>query len=245
MSAKFDSSVCLFRNTFRHGNYVQIGSKEIGIGVGVDKVRVHVTGLTGWIGGHVETVLRERGHDIVSDENPTAVIHLAWGGLYDYENEAQFENLIWQWPILKRFSKEGMKNLVVAGSIWETCENPPPYVQAKLALFAYIKEMPIILKWVRAPYLYGDRQGSHCLLPALRRAVERGDKEFHVVNAALPFMDVREYARRLVDALDDDRNQVANLAGTTMRVADFCRQQVPESAGMTFIEDYPLRAWEK
>lgn len=209
-------------------------------------MRVFVTGMTGFIGKHVESILIARGHDVVDVlGRPEAVIHLAWQDVGDYENEAQMENVGWQYDMLAFLSLHGVKNFVVAGTIWETCENPPAYVRAKLELYRRLSELPIILKWIRAPYLFGEGQRADCLLPSLRRAVCRGDKEFHVADASLPFMDVRDFATRLYDAIHDDRNQIANIPGVTMRVADFCRQQVTESASMNFIEDYPLRPWEK
>lgn len=206
-------------------------------------MRVHVTGASGFVGQHVTAILTGRHHDVVGNyAKPQALIHLAWEGLPNYEAEEHMANVGWQFKLIEQL---GIHNVTVAGTIWETCPNPPAYVRAKLALWEQLQRLPITLKWVRAPYLYGDEQKPECLLPSLRRAVADGLHEFHVVPTSLPFLHVRDFAARLVDAMSDDRAHVANVPGVVERVPDFCRRHLPEGYEMEFIEDYPLREWEK
>ena len=72
-----------------------------------------------------------------------------------------------------------------------------------------------------------------------------GSKQFRVVPGRLPFMPVETFAARLVDAMTDERNHISNPPGMLQNVTEFCQVQVPESADINFIADYPLRAWEK
>lgn len=206
-------------------------------------MKVHVTGSTGFVGKHLLPVLARRGHQPVRvDEHPSALIHLAWRHLHDYENPDQMENVGWQVKLIEQL---GIKNVTVAGTIWETSRNLPPYVLAKLDIYEHLRKMPIVLKWVRAPYIYGEGQHEDSLLAALNLGVEYDLHEFHVIHGKLPFLPVEDFCERLVDAMENDQAHTANIPGVWEDVADFCRRHLPDRYEMKLIRDYPLREWEK
>jgi dTDP-6-deoxy-L-talose 4-dehydrogenase (NAD+) len=148
---------------------------------------------------------------------PEALIHLAWGGLPNYRSLHHFETeLPGQYAFLKRLVEAGLQACVVTGTCFEygqqsgalTEELEPrpgsPYGYAKDALrrqLEYLRgTMPFALTWARLFYLYGDGQAASSLLPQLRAAVARGDREFRMSGGEqlrdyLPACDV---ARALV-----------------------------------------------
>jgi len=128
---------------------------------------------------------------------PDVLIHLAWGGLPDYKSLHHFEiELPAHYEFLGNMIRAGLKNLVVAGTCFEfgnqsgplgeDTETRPdnPYGFAKDALRRQLQFLQKIesfnLTWARFFYLYGEGQGENSLLSQLKRAVERGDKEFNM-----------------------------------------------------------------
>ena len=123
------------------------------------------------------------------------LIHLAWGGLPNYQSLHHFEDeLPAQYRFLKTLIGAGFKNLVVAGTcleygmqsgpLTEDMDTRPanPYGLAKDALrrqLEYLQQVqPFNLNWARIFYLYGEGQSANSLLPQLQRAVESGDRVF-------------------------------------------------------------------
>lgn len=209
-------------------------------------MKVLLTGEHGFIGQHLITLLAERGHELVTGKRgPEALIHLAWRGIPDYENPKQMENVEWQVSLIRFAAAWGIKNIVIPGTIWETCKNPPPYALAKLELLNRLHTVPITLKWVRAPYLYSTRYPRPGLLTELKKAVAARQTQFRVVPGKLPFLPVEVFCHRLIDAMENDKPHIANIPGVLENVADFCRRMVPEAANIELTPDYPLRAWEQ
>lgn len=126
---------------------------------------------------------------------PDVLIHLAWGGLPNYRSLHHFEReLPVQYRFLKGMLGAGLHRLVVSGTCFEygmqsgpLSEEMPampanPYALAKDTLRRQLehlqREQPFMLTWARLFYLYGEGQAANSLLPLLRRAVERGDRDF-------------------------------------------------------------------
>ncbi|MEO5844656.1 MAG: NAD(P)-dependent oxidoreductase [Caldimonas sp.] len=188
-------------------------------------MKVAVSGATGFVGGHVVAALERAGHeptlwlrpsappstsrhrvariDIGGPPDqpfellgrPDALIHLAWGGLPNYQSLHHFEReLPAHYAVLKRLVEEGLSTLVVtgtcfeygmqSGSLAETVEAAPanPYALAKDALRRQLqalqRERPFALTWARLFYLHGEGQAESALWPQLRRAVESGAATF-------------------------------------------------------------------
>jgi nucleoside-diphosphate-sugar epimerase len=148
---------------------------------------------------------------------PDTLIHLAWGGLPNYNSLHHFEEeLPTQYQFLKMLVKSGLKNLLVAGTCFEygmqsgllteeTIARPTnPYGFAKDTLrcqLEYLQQIvPFNLTWTRLFYVYGKGQTENSLLIQLTRASERGDKVFNMSGGEQlrDFISVSEVAKHLV-----------------------------------------------
>lgn len=143
---------------------------------------------------------------------PDVLIHLAWGGLPNYNSLHHFEDeLPAQYRFLKALIESGLKNLLVTGTCFEygrqsgplsedsDARPDNPYGFAKDMLrrqLEYLQQVrPFNLTWSRLFYLYGEGQAKSSLLPQLRRAVEQGDRVFNMSGGEqlrdyLPVADV-------------------------------------------------------
>jgi len=199
-------------------------------------MKVLVTGKSGFVGKHVVKCLLDRGIELSNDftDRPAAVIHLAWGGLPNYENASHLEHAQWQCDLLDAMLADEIKNITVAGTCLETVAIPPAYGMAKTFVREFLMSKLPRAKWVRLWYLHGPGQRRECLVPSLAEAMNRGDEVFKVIDGSRDFMDVREVAARLVDvALQTEVNGIMDCCtGNAVPVAEFCRQ---------FVGDHPIR----
>lgn len=162
---------------------------------------------------------------------PDVLIHLAWGGLPNYNSLRHFqEELPAQYRFLKALVESGLKNLLVTGTcseygmqygpMREDSEARPtsPYGFAKDALRRQLEFLqqtkPFNLTWARLFYLYGEGQAENSLLPQLKRAVERGDRVFNMSGGEqlrdyLPVTDVVKHLVSLAITACD--NGVVNV----------------------------------
>jgi len=126
---------------------------------------------------------------------PEVLVHLAWGGLPNYDSTHHFQNeLPSHFRFLDKMLKSGVQNLVVAGTCFEygavagcieeeTVTNPTNcYGYAKDALRRQLEFLKskhdYNLTWLRLFYLQGSGQGSGALIPLLDAAISRGDEKF-------------------------------------------------------------------
>ena len=162
---------------------------------------------------------------------PDILIHLAWGGLPNYNSLQHFEQeLPAQYRFLKSLVQSGLKNLVVTGTCFEygmqsgplreDMETRPanPYGFAKDALrrqLEYLRrDQSFTLTWARLFYLYGDGQAENSLLPQLKAAVERRDRVFNMSGGEqlrdyLPITEVAKYLIAL--AMGSRDNGIVNV----------------------------------
>lgn len=162
---------------------------------------------------------------------PDALIHLAWGGLPNYESLHHFEDeLPAHYRFLKAVVAGGLGNLVVtgtcfeygmqSGALHEELEARPnnPYGFAKNALriqLEYLQRVtPFNLTWPRLFYLFGSGQAATSLFSQLTAAVERGDKTFNMSGGEQlrDYLPVSEAARHIVSlALSGRNNGIVNV----------------------------------
>ncbi len=194
-----------------------------------DKLKVAVTGASGFIGQYVLKSLAKKNVDVIAvvrnkvdsklegpefrlvemdisspGENPfesmgspDILIHLAWGGLPDYENNSHLEEEL---PIhvsfVSNMVRAGLKTLFVSGTCLEygmksgelserDLPSPTnPYAIAKNTLRKELEDLKnryeFNLIWSRLFYMYGEGQGSGSLYPLLQKAIERGDAVFNL-----------------------------------------------------------------
>jgi nucleoside-diphosphate-sugar epimerase len=149
--------------------------------------------------------------------NPDALIHLAWGGLPNYNSLHHFENeLPMQYHFLKEMITQGLPMVTVAGTCFEygmqsgsLREDLPTnpcnaYGYAKDALHKQIKFLQqskkFNLVWARLFYTYGEGQSATSLVPQLREAIENGRPEFNMSGGEQlrDFLDIELIAEYLV-----------------------------------------------
>lgn len=128
---------------------------------------------------------------------PDLLIHLAWGGLSDFNTRKHFEQeLPLHYHFLQQLVNSGLKSVFVAGTCFEyglysgslgedlktsanTC-----YGFAKDVLRCQLeflqKKVEFSLIWGRLFYLYGQGQVKNALQPQLLKAIQKGDKFFNM-----------------------------------------------------------------
>jgi nucleoside-diphosphate-sugar epimerase len=148
---------------------------------------------------------------------PDALIHLAWGGLPNYQSLHHYEQeLPAHYRLIKALVRDGLASLVVAGTCFEygmqsgplgeTMAALPanPYALAKDSLRQQLqhlqRELPFALTWARLFYLHGQGQAKTALLPQLRQAVAAGSATFAMSGGEQlrDYLSVEQAAEHLV-----------------------------------------------
>lgn len=206
-------------------------------------MNVYITGGSGYIGRYVQEALFRRGHGVSVLEKADAAIHLAWGGLPNYESICHYGNLSDQYEMLDRIVRRGIP-VTVAGTCLETVPYAPHYACAKRAVFDWLRAHTDRFAWARLFYVYGgDGQRECSLLPRLRAAVAAGAKTFSIADASRDFMHVTDVADSLVRIAESDYRGVLDCCtGDARHIAAFCRSQV--KSGIEYVLDYPLKRYE-
>jgi len=209
-------------------------------------MRILCVGQTGWVGKHVCRVLRERNHEVLDNliEEPEAIIYLPWAGLPNYESTDHYHNLPWQKEFLHEVVDKGIKNITVTGTCLETVSIPPHYAIAKMALRDWLFKILPETKWARLWYLYGQGQPDHCLLPSIRKGIEEGKTDFHVIDGERDFISVEEASECIVKITEQRfvTGIIDVCSGTATPVYRFVSNQIKRRILLTF--DYPIPSYE-
>jgi nucleoside-diphosphate-sugar epimerase len=145
---------------------------------------------------------------------PDVLVHLAWGGLPNYQSCMHTEaELPAQLRFLDACLASGLKRLVVTGTcfeygktsgeISETRRTDPctQYGIAKDSLRKHLEELksrhPFQFVWLRLFYLYGSGQSKNSLYSLLTAAIDRGDAEFDMSGGeqVRDYLPIQEAAR--------------------------------------------------
>ncbi len=138
---------------------------------------------------------------------PDILIHLAWGGLPNYNSLHHFEvELPMHYRFLKKFVTLGVTGITVAGTCFEygfqsgeLTEQLPTipnncYGYAKDSLHSQLMylqtHLSFSLTWGRLFYMYGEGQAQNSLYSSLHKAVERGDTVFNMSGGE----QIRDYS---------------------------------------------------
>ncbi len=128
---------------------------------------------------------------------PDVLIHLAWGGLPQYQSTHHLEiELPAHYKFLKHMIDSGLPSLLVTGTCQEYGMRSGPlsqdlmplpntsYAQAKSYLLSMLQklqtEKAYNLTWARLFYVYGEGQAETSLYPSLKKAVANGDRYFNM-----------------------------------------------------------------
>lgn len=210
--------------------------------------RIVLTGGGGFVGRHVAPLVERVNSYYKTGDHKKSLICLNWAGLPNYESWDHYQNIDIVLGIVMEAVRSGCTDVTIAGTCLERVDNPPNYALAKIELMKRLeRRLPenVALKWVRLFYLYGPGQREECLMPSLKRAIERGDKRFRVVDAARDFTSVTSVAQHLVKiAMQNKVKGIIDCCrGHAIPVADFCRSKFPDS-NIELIPDYPLPWYE-
>ena len=163
--------------------------------------------------------------------SPDTLIHLAWGGLSNFQSRRHFEvEMPRHYGFLRNLVESGLPNLFVAGTCLEygmqsgcLSEDLPaqPYTSYGFAKDALRRQLEFLgrdygynLTWGRLFYLYGDGQGATSLYAQLQAAAKRGDQVFGMSDGEQlrDYLPVAEVARYIVDlALAGKPHGVVNI----------------------------------
>lgn len=175
---------------------------------------------------------------------PDGLVHLAWEGLPNYNEMYHIEkNLFNSYFFIKNMVKQGLKNVLVAGTCFEygmqegrlsedmVTMPTNPYGMAKDSLRKFLEELKKTIDfnftWLRLFYLYGTGQSPNSLLSQLDRAIKNGDVEFNMSpgDQIRDFIGVGE-AAGIIAALSLNKldNGIVNCCGgKPISVTDFVR----------------------
>lgn len=180
---------------------------------------------------------------------PDVLIHLAWGGLPNYESDTHL-NL--ELPLQKAFLEScvasGLKRLFVAGTcleygmrsgeLSEGLDAMPvtAYGAAKNTLRSDLGRLrenhDFELTWFRVFYLYGQRQAKTSLYSQLQAAISSGSSTFSMSpgDQVRDFLPVREAARCIVTlAMANTPGCLVNLcSGQPITVLEMVREWMRE-----------------
>lgn len=188
---------------------------------------------------------------LASIGSPDAVIHLAWGGLPNYNSMHHIETeLPCQYSFLSQLVKEGLRTLVVAGTCLEygmqygplseefDARPSTPYGYAKNALriqleYLQQKEHPLNFTWGRLFYLYGEGQPPNTIYSQLKEAVRQGKERFDMSGGEQlrDYLPIEKAASLLVDlALDKANYGILNIAsGKSVSIRSLVERWIREN----------------
>ncbi|MBC8554045.1 MAG: NAD(P)-dependent oxidoreductase [Candidatus Brocadiales bacterium] len=203
---------------------------------------------------------------------PDMLIHLAWGGLGNYDSLCHIEQeLCAHYSFLKNMIENGLANLSVAGSCLEygkqegcMYEHTPTapvtsYGVAKDTLHQRLhllqKNEVFSLKWLRLFYIYGEVSKPGSLLAQVDEAIKRGDTSFNMSGGEQlrDYSKLEDVARYIVEAaLYKSNYRVFNIcSGKLVSVRNIVEQQIKKrSANMSlnlgfypYLEYEPMSFW--
>ncbi len=168
---------------------------------------------------------------------PERIIHLAWGGLSNYNDTIHTErNYQESITFLKKMIEQGANHLLVAGTCFEygltegeLTENTPPapvteYGKGKnmlrITLENTFKNTPVIFQWARLFYMYGEGQAPSSLYSQINKAIANKDKIFNMSKGdqIRDFLPVEQVAQKLVDlALSVNKSGIMNICSGNPR----------------------------
>lgn len=179
--------------------------------------------------------------------SPDIIVHLAWGGLPNYDSLHHFEvDLPRSYRFLKEMISAGTKTIVVAGTCFEyglkegrLTESTPvdpgnAYGYAKDSLRRQLEHLKktyqFNLVWLRLFYLYGPGQPDRSLLSQLEAAINRGDDQFPMTTGEQmrDYLEIRRAAKLIyrLSTLEADLGVVNLCSGRPISVRRLVEEKI-------------------
>ena len=232
--------------------------------------KILVTGAGGYIGRHVVSRLCDCGVEVIAVSRstqevdaratkvnmdifkpvtehiyrelgePDVCIHMAWKDGFVHQSDSHMEMLSSHYTFLKNMMEDGLKQLVVLGTMHEVGyhegpidENTPcnpisMYGIAKDALrrstILLAQKYQVILQWLRAYYIYGDDKRNNSIFAKLVQAEEAGQETFPFTTGKnqYDFIHVDELAQQIAAvSLQSEVDGIINCcSGKPVSLAD-------------------------
>ncbi|MCM1284288.1 MAG: NAD(P)-dependent oxidoreductase, partial [Clostridium sp.] len=207
-------------------------------------MKILVTGANGYLGQGIVSQLLDRGHEVIATDFsvsyvdvrakriscdlfaidspdayfgfPEVILHLAWRDGFVHNSVAHIKDLPKHYIFLKRVIEEGVKQLVVMGSMHEvgffegsinedTPTNPSSlYGISKNALRQSItllcKDNDTILQWLRGYYIVGNSEFGASIFSKIVQAEKDGKDTFPFTSGQnqWDFLDYEEFCNQVV-----------------------------------------------
>jgi dTDP-6-deoxy-L-talose 4-dehydrogenase (NAD+) len=203
---------------------------------------------------------------------PDMLIHLAWGGLDNYDSLCHIEQeLCAHYSFLTNMIEKGLAHLSVVGTCLE-------YGKQEGCMYEYTPTAPVAsygvakdtlhqrlrllqkngrfsLKWLRLFYIYGEISKPGSLLAQVDEAIRRGDTSFNMSGGEQlrDYSNIEDVARNIVDAaLCKSNYRVFNIcSGKPVSARNMVEQQIKKrSANLAlnlgfypYLEYEPMAFW--
>lgn len=203
---------------------------------------------------------------------PDVLIHLAWEGLPNYNENFHIErNYPRSLLFVKNMIEQGVKNVSVAGTcaeygmksgeLSEDIEVEPvlKYSIAKNLLRQQLEDLQKSIQfnftWNRIFYVYGDGQNPKSLLGQIKTAISNNDNVFNMSEGLQErdFIHVSDVANNIVNlSLNNNNNGIVNIcSGKPIKVYNFVERhfknadyQITLNRGYYPYPDYePMEFW--
>lgn len=197
---------------------------------------------------------------------PDKLIHLAWGGLPNYNSAIHLVEGAKQLLFLKNAIDGGLRDLTVTGTCFEygmqdgklsesditLPSNPYGFAKDSLrkALEFLTSENECAFRWIRLFYMYGEGQNPNSLLAQLDTAIEKGDKVFNMSGGEQlrDFLSAKEVVKNItLTAMQNNITGAINCcSGEPISVRRLVENRIKEkSANISLnLGFYPYPAYE-
>lgn len=173
------------------------------------------------------------------------LIHLAWGGLPNYDKKYHLEKeLPIQINFLSKVINFGLKNIFVAGTCFEyglkenginedaSLSPINAYGVAKVKLNRELIKLQqnknFNLIWARLFYLYGNNQSKKSLMGQLEESIKKKEKIFNMSSGEQlrDYMEVNDLAKKIVllSSLKKNLGSINLCSGRPIRVIDLVKK---------------------
>ena len=189
-----------------------------------------------------------RGAPKLTNAKSSALLHLAWEGLPNYNSLHHIEsNFISNYEFIKGFLNAGVTSLVITGTCLEYgmksgclkaeegCDPITPYGLGKHLLHKALRflqnEIVFNLAWARLFYTTGDGQSSNSIISQLDQAIDQNCKQFNMSRGEQlrDYLPVNRMVEDLISLLIQKPNGTYNIcSGKPISIRTLVENRIKE-----------------